>query len=168
MKVGVVSDTHLSRMAQSLPKALVAEFRNVDLILHLGDWVSMEIYDLFAELAPVEGIAGNNDGIEIIQRFGERKILTLEGVKIGMVHGHTPHSRKGTDGNALLAFEKDEVDCILFGHSHQPLLREDKGILLFNPGSPTDKRREKLYSFGILEIENGKVSARHVFYESKE
>lgn len=104
MKVGVVSDTHMTRMAKSLPKALVAEFRNVDLILHLGDWVSMGIYDLLAELAPVEGIAGNNDGIEIIERFGERKSLTLEGVRIGMVHGHTPHSRKGTDGNAPLAF----------------------------------------------------------------
>lgn len=85
-----------------------------------------------------------------------------------MVHGHTPHSRKGTDGNALLAFANDKVDCILFGHSHQPLLREENGILLFNPGSPTDKRREKLYSFGILDIEEGKVSARHVFYDSKE
>lgn len=168
MRVGVVSDTHMTRMAKSLPQALVAEFQNVDLILHLGDWVSMEIYDLLAELAPVEGIAGNNDGMEIIQRFGERKIITLEGVRIGMVHGHTPHSRKGTDGNALLAFAKDEVDCILFGHSHQPLLREEKGILLFNPGSPTDKRREKLYSFGLLDIENDKVSARHIFYESKE
>jgi len=82
----------MTRMAKSLPQALVAEFQNVDLILHLGDWVSMEIYDLLAELAPVEGIAGNNDGMEIIQRFGERKIITLEGVRIGMVHGHTPHS----------------------------------------------------------------------------
>jgi hypothetical protein len=168
MKVGVVSDTHMSRMAKSLPKALIAEFQHVDLILHLGDWVSMGIYDLLSELAPVEGIAGNNDGDEIIARFGERKIITLEGIRIGMVHGHTPHSRKGTDGNALLAFANDEVDCILFGHSHQPLLREENGILLFNPGSPTDKRREKLYSFGILDIEVGKVSARHVFYDSKE
>lgn len=168
MKVGVVSDTHMNRMAKSLPQALIAEFRNVDMILHLGDWVSMEIYDLLAELAPVEGIAGNNDGAEIIQRFGERKIVTLEGVRIGMVHGHTPYSRKGTDGNALLAFADEEVDCILFGHSHQPLMREENGILLFNPGSPTDKRREKLYSFGLLDIEAGKVSARHVFFDSKE
>lgn len=92
MKVGVVSDTHMTRMAKSLPKALVAEFRNVDLILHLGDWVSMGIYDLLAELAPVEGIAGNNDGIEIIERFGERKLLTLEesGSEWSMVIRHTP------------------------------------------------------------------------------
>lgn len=168
MKIGVVSDTHMSRMAKSLPKVLVEEFRNVDLILHLGDWVSMEVYDMLTALAPVEGIAGNNDGLEIIERFGERKILTLEGVRIGMVHGHTPYSRKGTDGNALLAFANDDVDLILFGHSHQPLLREEQGIVLFNPGSPTDKRREKQYSFGILELDEGKINARHVFYDSKE
>lgn len=168
MKIGVVSDTHLSRTAKGLPKALVEEFRHVDQILHLGDWVALEIYDMLAELAPVEGIAGNNDGAEIIKRFGERKIITLEGVRIGMIHGHTPYSRKGTDGNALLAFEGEQVDCILFGHSHQPLLRKENGILLFNPGSPTDKRREKQYSFGLLEIENGNLSARHVFYDSRD
>lgn len=168
MKIGVVSDTHMSRNAKSLPQALVAEFRQVDQILHLGDWVALEIYEMLSQLAPVEGIAGNNDGAEIIQRFGERKIITLEGVRIGMIHGHAPYSRKGTDGNALLAFEGDEVDCILFGHSHQPLMRRENGILLFNPGSPTDKRREKQYSFGLLDIEDGIISARHVFYDSRD
>ncbi|MBW4083500.1 metallophosphoesterase [Paenibacillus sp. S150] len=164
MKVGVVSDTHLSSSARGLPSVLMEEFGKADIILHLGDWVSMEIYDLLAQLAPVEGIAGNNDGAEIIRRLGERKIITLEGVRIGMIHGHAPYSRRGTDGNALLAFEGEEVDCILFGHSHQPLLRKEDGILLFNPGSPTDKRREKQYSFGLLDIEAGKVSARHIFF----
>lgn len=168
MKIGVVSDTHMSSRAKGLPKALVEEFRKVDLILHLGDWVSLEIYDLLSQLAPVEGIAGNNDGAEIIRRFGERKLLTLEGVRIGMIHGHAPYSRKGTDGNALLAFEGEEVDCILFGHSHQPLMRREDGILLFNPGSPTDKRREKQYSFGLLDITDGKISGRHIMYDSKE
>ncbi|WP_238655098.1 metallophosphoesterase family protein [Paenibacillus piscarius] len=167
MKIGVVSDTHLSSRAKGLPSVLMEEFRQVDIILHLGDWVSPEIYDLLAELAPVEGIAGNNDGYDIIQRFGERKIVTLEGMRIGMVHGHAPYSRKGTDGNALLAFEGQEVDCILFGHSHQPLMRRENGILLFNPGSPTDKRREKQYSFGLMDIADGKITARHVFYDSK-
>ncbi|MNW66269.1 Phosphodiesterase YfcE [compost metagenome] len=116
----------------------------------------------------MEGIAGNNDGAEIIRRLGERKIVTLEGVRIGMIHGHAPYSRKGTDGNALLAFEGEKVDCILFGHSHQPLLRQEGDILLFNPGSPTDKRREKQYSFGLMDIEEGKISARHIFYDSRE
>lgn len=167
MKVGVVSDTHMTRMAKKLPKALKEGLKGVELILHLGDWVDMEIYNELCVLAPVEGIAGNNDGPDIVSRFGERKILTLAGARIGMVHGHYPYSGRGTDGNALKAFAGETLDCILFGHSHQPLLRRENGVLLFNPGSPTDKRREKLYSFGILEIEEGKIEARHIFYESK-
>ncbi|WP_379132626.1 metallophosphoesterase family protein [Paenibacillus sp. sgz500958] len=167
MRVGVVSDTHMSRMSKALPQALIEEFSQVDLILHLGDWVVMEVYEQLSALAPVEGIAGNNDGEEIIRRFGERKVIELDGIRIGMVHGHTPYSGKGTDGNALKAFAGIELDCILFGHSHQPLIRNESGILLFNPGSPTDKRREPLYSFGLLEIGGGSISARHIFYGSK-
>ncbi|MNC04283.1 phosphodiesterase [compost metagenome] len=167
MKVGVVSDTHMTRMAKKLPKALTEGLAGVELILHLGDWVDLEIVDELAKIAPVEGIAGNNDGREIVERFGEQKILTLAGARIGMIHGHAPYSGRGTDGNALKAFAGEQLDCILFGHSHQPLLRRENGLLLFNPGSPTDKRREKLYSFGLMDIEDGNIEARHVFYESK-
>ncbi|AKG33736.1 metallophosphoesterase family protein [Paenibacillus durus] len=167
MKVGVVSDTHMTRPMKKLPKALTEGLAGVDLILHLGDWVDMEVYDELSALAPVDGIAGNNDGQDIVKRFGERKILTVTGARIGMVHGHQPYTGRGTDGNALRAFAGENLDCILFGHSHQPLMRSEDGILLFNPGSPTDKRREKLYSFGLLDIEEGKIAARHIFYGSK-
>ncbi|NGM82584.1 metallophosphoesterase family protein [Paenibacillus sp. 7124] len=166
MKVGIVSDTHLGRMVK-LPKALTEGLAGVELILHLGDWVDLAVYDELSALAPVDGIAGNNDGTEIVRRFGERKILTLAGAQIGMVHGHRPYTGKGTDSNALRAFAGESLDCILFGHSHQPLMRSENGVLLFNPGSPTDKRREKLYSFGLMNIEGGKIEARHIFYDSK-
>lgn len=167
MKIGIVSDTHMTRMAKSLPRALIEGLTGVDYILHLGDWVDPDIYDWLAQLAPVDGIAGNNDGMEIVNRFGERKILEFEGKRFGLVHGHKPYSGRGTDGNALRAFDGYELDCILFGHSHQPLQRDENGVLLFNPGSPTDKRGEKRYSFGIIEIEGGELTARHVFYDSK-
>lgn len=164
MRIGVVSDTHIFRAGKKLPQQLIEEFSKVDLILHLGDWVVMDVYDKLAQLAPVDGIAGNNDGYEIIERFGEKKLLTLEGKRVGLIHGHTPYSRKGTDGNALLAFEGEKVDVILFGHSHQPLMRNENGILLFNPGSPTDKRREKKYSFGLLDITETGINAQHIFF----
>lgn len=164
MRIGIVSDTHIFRAGKKLPQLLIEEFSKVDLILHLGDWVVMDVYDQLAHLAPVDGIAGNNDGYEIIERFGEKKLLTLEGKKFGLIHGHTPYSRKGTDGNALLAFEGQNVDVILFGHSHQPLMRNENGILLFNPGSPTDKRREKRYSFGLIDITEDGINAQHIFF----
>ncbi|GGA42712.1 metallophosphoesterase family protein [Paenibacillus physcomitrellae] len=168
MIIGIVSDTHLRGGKVKLPDKLTEAFKEVDYILHLGDWTSLEVYDQLTALAPVDGIAGNNDGYDIIERFGEKKILSFEGVRIGLVHGHEPYSsRLATPQKARKAFEGDSVTCILFGHSHQPYLQTEDGVLLFNPGSPTDKRREKQYSFGLLEINGGQVSARHIFYEDK-
>ncbi|KAA9008522.1 metallophosphoesterase [Paenibacillus spiritus] len=168
MRIGVVSDTHISRTGRKLPETLIRSLEGADLILHLGDWVIPEVYDMLAELAPVEGIAGNNDGPMIVSRFGERKILELDGLRFGLVHGHYPYSGQGTPGNALLAFRGESLDCILFGHSHQPLLRRESGLLLFNPGSPTDKRREKRYSFGLLETGGREIRAEHIFYDSRD
>ncbi|ANS76175.1 phosphodiesterase [Paenibacillus yonginensis] len=168
MIIGIVSDTHLRGGKVKLPDKLTEAFKEVDYILHLGDWTSLEVYDQLAALAPVDGIAGNNDGYEIIERFGEKKIVSFEGVRIGLVHGHEPYSsRLATPQKARKAFEGDSVSCVLFGHSHQPYLQKEDGVLLFNPGSPTDKRREKQYSFGLLEIDQGQISARHVFYADK-
>ncbi|AWB46303.1 YfcE family phosphodiesterase [Paenibacillus sp. CAA11] len=164
LRIGVVSDTHMPRMAAALPPKLVEAFRNVDLILHLGDWVSLEVYEQLLKLAPVEGIAGNNDGEEIISRFGMKKVLEVEGVKLGLVHGHEPFGRMSTPDKAFQAFASEAVQAVLFGHSHQPYLERREGILLFNPGSPTDKRREAHYSVGLLRIEGGQIEAEHIFF----
>lgn len=168
MIVGVISDTHMPRSAKHLPAAVIEAFRGVDLIIHLGDWVTMDVYEQLAALAPVEGIAGNNDPDEIIERFGHRKILTLGNYHIGLVHGHMPYAGRTTEEKALLSFKDEHVDVILFGHSHQPLLKEVDGVLLFNPGSAADKRREPRYSVGFLDIQENGVQARHLFYDSKQ
>lgn len=167
MIIGVVSDTHMPKAAGKLPAKLIKAFSGVDLILHLGDWVSLSVYDQLSELAPVDGVAGNNDGGDIIRRFGKKKVLEIAGFRIGLVHGHEPFSRLTTPEKAARAFANEGVQCVLFGHSHQPYHKVENGVLLFNPGSPTDKRREKAYSFGLLEIENGHLRARHIFYDKK-
>ncbi|MNH82983.1 phosphodiesterase [compost metagenome] len=168
MIIGVISDTHMPRSAKRLPSAVIKAFGGVDLILHLGDWVTMDVYEQLAALAPVEGIAGNNDPGEIIERFGHRKILTLESYRVGLVHGHTPFAGRTTEEKAQLSFKEDNLDVILFGHSHQPLLKQVNGILLFNPGSAADKRREARYSIGLLDIREHGIEAKHIFYDSKE
>lgn len=168
MIIGVISDTHMPRSAKRLPAAVIEAFGGVDLILHLGDWVTLDVYEQLAALAPVEGIAGNNDPGEIIDRFGHRKILTLGTYRVGLVHGHTPFAGRSTEEKAQLSFREDEVDAILFGHSHQPLLKQENGVLLFNPGSATDKRRESRYSIGLLQLNEDGIEARHIFYDSKE
>lgn len=168
MKIVVVSDTHMPRMAKKLPERLVRSLATAERILHAGDWTSEAVYDQLARFAPVEGVAGNNDGSAIAAKLGYRKKLFIGEVRIGLVHGHGPQARRTAEQQAALSFAPDEVDMVVFGHSHVPLRKTVGGVLMFNPGSPTDKRRQKQFSFGILEIEGKLVQARHVFYDSKE
>ena len=167
MLIGVVSDTHMPRMAKELPPALVDAFRKTDCILHAGDWTDLRVLGALEKLAPVEGVAGNNDGPEIAERFGLRKVIRIGGISIGLVHGHGGGARTGTEERAIRAFEDEEVDCVVYGHSHVPALKEVNGVLVFNPGSPTDKRRQPKYSFGLLKIDDSRIEARHVFYDHK-
>lgn len=150
--------------AKKLPQRLVDGLQGVDMILHAGDWISPELADLLAEIAPVDGVAGNNDGSEIRARFGRQKVLTLEGVRIGLIHGDGHH--KSTQETALGAFRTLQVDMVIFGHSHIPYKRMHHDILLFNPGSPTDKRFEKQYSYGIVSI-GDTIAAEHYYYDDK-
>ncbi len=151
MKIGVLSDTHIPKKAKTLPEIVVETFKNVDHIIHAGDIMSMDVISKLEELAPVTAVAGNTDPLEIFERYGEKKILTLGDFKFGIFHGH---GNKGkTVDRAMECFRNDEVNCIIFGHSHIPYCELNKGILLFNPGSPTDKRRNKQYSFGIIDID---------------
>nr|WP_206424317.1 metallophosphoesterase [Cohnella candidum] len=168
MKVVAVSDTHMPRMAKKLPERLVLELADADRILHAGDWTSEEVYEQLARFAPVDGVAGNNDGELLVKKFGLRKTVRIGDARIGLVHGHSSNSKVTAERFAASAFGADEADVVVFGHSHIPLMRSEGGILLFNPGSPTDKRRQKQFSFGILVIDGGNVEARHVFYNSKE
>ncbi len=166
MKIIVVSDTHMPRMSKKLPERLLSELSNADAIIHAGDWTKISVYESLAAYAPTYGVAGNNDGEEIIRRFGMRKLLEFEGVAIGVVHGHGG-KRLATESHAVEAFKKVKLDALVYGHSHVPVHRRLDGMLVFNPGSPTDKRRQPLYSFGIFDIARGRLTARHVFYGDK-
>jgi putative phosphoesterase len=156
MRIAVVSDTHLPRFGRQLPRALRDGLRTerVELIVHLGDFTMLEVVDLFEAFAPVEAVAGNNDGEELIGRFGRRKVIEASNAKIGLTHGDLGTGRT-TPQRAAATFAPDEVDIVLFGHSHIPLVqRLADGRWLMNPGSPTDKRRQPRYSWGLIDIES--------------
>jgi len=149
IKVGVISDTHIPRRAKALPDFVFESFQGVDLILHAGDLLSEDVITDLETIAPVYAVAGNNDSFEIYQKYGEKRIVEIGGKKIGLTHGY---GRDKTHLNAYAEFMKDNVDCIVFGHSHAPYNEELDGILLFNPGSPTDRRFQPTFSLGILYI----------------
>ncbi|WP_239616756.1 metallophosphoesterase family protein [Cohnella mopanensis] len=167
MKIVVVSDTHMPRMNKKLPERLIRELVNADEIIHAGDWTNLAVYEELAKYTTTHGVAGNNDGEDIIKQFGYRKVLKFEGYRIGIVHGHGAVKRKATESHAIDTFKGVRLDALVYGHSHIPVLKRIGGLLVFNPGSPTDKRRQSLYSFGILRVEEGLLSAKHVFYSDK-
>lgn len=164
MKIIVLSDTHIPKKARQLPSRLVKELETADRIIHAGDWQTLAVYEELKQYAPVDGVYGNVDGEEIKQVMPDKKIMTISGFKIGIVHGHG--EKKTTEKRALEAFE-EFLDCIIFGHSHIPYVKYAKKTLLFNPGSATDKRKSPFYSFGILTIDD-ELRTQHIFYSDKE
>ncbi len=166
MIIGVVSDTHLLSHRLALPKTLIEGLADAELIIHAGDFCDWGVYELLEQLAPVEAVAGNNDPSSIVKRLGQRKIIIANGKRIGIVHGDGGF-RGSTPDRAFHAFEPDEVDVIVFGHSHVPFAEEREGVLLFNPGSPTDKRMQPRYSYGKLFIEADEIRYEHYFFDKE-
>lgn len=169
MRIGVVSDTHMPRFGRELPRALVEGLRSagVERIVHCGDFTSPEVADLLERIAPLDAVAGNNDGPALVARFGRRRIIELGGVRIGVVHGDEGPGRT-TAQRAQQAFAGDAVGVILFGHSHIPLVeRLPAGCWLVNPGSPTDKRRQPRFSWALLELDGVQVSPRLLYFDDR-
>ncbi len=149
MKIGVISDTHIRNKGTGLPNFVHETFKGVDMIMHAGDLLIEEVIIELQTIAPTYAVAGNNDDYMIYGKYGRRKIIEAGDKRIGLTHGA---GRYKTHISAHAEFYGDDVDCIVFGHSHIPYNRIVDGVLLFNPGSPTDRRFQPLYSLGILHI----------------
>lgn len=167
--IGIVSDTHLPRFGRALPRALEDGLRsaNVSRILHLGDMTDAIAIPLFEAIAPLDAVAGNNDPADVWERYGRRKIVTIDGVRIGMVHGDEGRGRNAHQ-NAIAAFDGEVTDVILYGHSHRPLIERRGKQIIANPGSPTDKRMMPTFSYGILTISAGLPHIALTYYDTRE
>lgn len=165
--IGLVSDTHLPRFGRALPRVLEDGLRaaRVSRILHAGDFTDPLAIALFEAIAPIDGVAGNNDPGEIVARLGRRKVIEIDGVRIGLIHGDAGPSFKAHE-NAVAAFGAEPVGVILYGHSHKPFTERRGTTLVINPGSPTDKRTNPNYSYGILTITDGRPSVELHYYPS--
>lgn len=148
MKVGVISDTHVPAASRSLPPAIFEIFKNVDLILHAGDILELSVLDELRAIAPVEAVAGNMDGSEVHLNLPYKKIVRLERYRAGLIHG----KYKIDIQREMIRKEFDDVDLIVYGHSHTPFWGTVDGVYFLNPGSPTDKRYAPYNSVAILEV----------------
>ena len=147
--IGCVSDTHIPTRASYLPGRLLAALAGVDLILHAGDLVSEEILTPLRLVAPVEAVAGNMDPPGLAEDLDRAVLLSAGPWRIGLTHGDEGPGRT-TPERALGMFRG--VDVVVFGHSHRPLNERWGGVLLLNPGSATNPRRELRPSCAILTL----------------
>lgn len=147
-RIGVISDTHIPKAASDLPESVYNELRGVDMILHAGDLVELEVLRKLQNIAPTRAVHGNMDMFEAKESLPEKDIIKVGRFRIGLIHGY------GAPGQIAQTVSKEfkNVDVIVFGHSHSPFLEKIKNTLLFNPGSPTDKIFARYNSFGILEV----------------
>ncbi len=162
MKIVVLSDTHMPKKARVFPAPLLAALADADHIIHAGDIALPSVLDMLAAFAPVTAVAGNVDPPELRAALGEARRLRLGGFWLGVCHGH---GTKGTTKQrAIDRFADEQVDAIIFGHSHIPCCEYHGGVLLLNPGSPTDKRRNPYCSFGVIEA-GETLAARIVYFD---
>jgi putative phosphoesterase len=147
--VGVVSDTHWRGGGRAYPEVLLRGLQGVDLILHAGDLVTLAALEPLWLIAPVVAVAGNVDEMAVRAALPDRRVVQIGPYRVGLTHGHRGVGRN-TPERALTTFEFVPLDAVVFGHSHEPLCEERDGVLLFNPGSPTDRRFQPEFSFGIL------------------
>lgn len=154
MKVGVISDTHISASQANLPKALLEKMRGVDFILHAGDLVVPGVLDGLRQIAPVAAVCGNMDRPEVREMLPEKRTIILEKVTLGLIHGWGAPS--GLPERILGEFCGD-VRVIVFGHSHRPYQKWVDQIYLFNPGSALKDSFSSVRSYGILHIEEDRV-----------
>lgn len=153
MKIGVLGDTHIPLAASELPREIYEEFRKVDMILHCGDLIELDVLDRLREIAPIKAVCGNMDTPEVCEKLPIKDVISAGGIKIGLIHGWGPPSGLVK----LVGSEFRNVDVIIFGHSHEPLSLTKDGVLFFNPGTPTDRIYARHNTYGILDVKEGKT-----------
>ncbi len=131
---------------------MARELRGADLILHAGDVCTAEVLEELTQYAPVTAVLGNNDGLDVAG-WGAAPTaeFSLDGLRVAMLHDSGPAS--GRLARMRRTFPR--ADLVVFGHSHIPLDQSSYGLRIFNPGSPTDRRRQPHGTLGLLRIDSG-------------
>ncbi len=150
-RVAVLSDTHLVSLGSGigfLRDLRERFFPDADALLHAGDIIGADLLMAFDDL-PVFAVRGNMDPPDSLLPI--KRILQIEGKRVGLVHGFGAPG--GMEERLLREFAGQGLDALVFGHTHYPLCLDHEGVLLFNPGSCTDRRRAPTHTLGILEID---------------
>ena len=133
--------------------------RGADLILHAGDVCTAAVLDELAAYAPVHAVRGNNDGPDVAA-WGAPDTLQLDlgGLQVALIHDSGPAVGRPT----RLRRRFPRAELVVFGHSHIPLDHAENRQRIFNPGSPTDRRRQPHGTVGLLDIAGGRLISAQI------
>jgi putative phosphoesterase len=160
MKILILSDTHIPAMAKSLPPQVIAEAKEAQMCLHAGDFIAYSVFEELSSYVTTIGVCGNMDQDEIKQNLAQKEIIEVEDIRIGLFHGRgAPQGLMPLLRNEFKK-EWDSIHVFVFGHSHQAEERKINGKVFFNPGSPVDSMFAVYKSYGIMEIDKGKISTK--------
>src|SRR5918997_6026632 len=149
MRLAIISDTHMPRGARTLPEDCVARLREADAILHGGDFVESSVLAALEALGPpVHAVLGNMDSHELRARLPATRVVEAGGARIAMIHDAGPAAGR-LEG---MRRRFPEADAVVFGHSHLPLHEAAEGFQIFNPGSPTERRRAPAHTMGVATV----------------
>ncbi len=148
LRVGVLSDTHLGCATKALKRIFDEHLAGLDVIVHAGDMISSEVIDFLAQ-KDLHAVCGNMDPPDLRQRLPMKEVFQLGPYRFGLIHGWGPAA--GIEERVRGQF--NDVDVIIYGHSHHPANHERDGVRYFNPGTATGVSSTGLYSIGMIEID---------------
>ena len=148
IKVGVISDTHLTGHDDKVRKCIVEHFSDVDMILHAGDLVDLRVLEIFGG-KEVKAVCGNMDNLAVKEKLPEYLLFEIKGFKFVLIHGWG--SPWGIEERISAGFK--DLNCIVYGHTHKPANHKKDNVLFFNPGSAVDRYFASSRTIGILEID---------------
>jgi putative phosphoesterase len=155
-KLAVIADTHMPRGARRLPDAFVERIRAADLLLHAGDFLTLDVLRELERIGPpLIGVHGNVDSAELRRLLPAERVVAVEEARIAMVHDAGPSAGRLERMRRRYA---DVADAVVFGHSHLPLHeRGNDGFQIFNPGSPTERRRAPEHTMGLGHVDGSSL-----------
>jgi putative phosphoesterase len=156
--IAIISDTHLPRGRRRLPEACVQAIRDADLVLHAGDVATFSaLREIAAFGPPLQAVHGNIDSPELKRMLPRTLEIPVAGVTLGVVHDAGAATGRAT----RLREAFPTAAAVIFGHTHAPY-HEQGAFQIFNPGSPTERRRAPHRSMGLGEVYRGRIKFRHL------
>ena len=163
MLVAIISDTHMPRGTRRLPDDFVERIRAADVLLHAGDFMTVGAMRQLERIGPpLIGVHGNVDSAELRRLLPAERVVGVGDARIAMVHDAGPATGRL---ERLRARYGESADAVVFGHSHLPLHeRAADGFQIFNPGSPTERRRAAAHTMGLARVEGSSIEFELIPY----